>query len=113
MGETSNLFKKIRDTKGTFHVKIGIIKDRSSMKLTQYKSSQRTEYTFFQRGNVDGQKAHEKMLEISDHQGNANPNNNDTSSHSCQNGCHQKEHKEQILAGIWRKWNTYTLLVGM
>ena len=62
---------------------------------------------------MHGQKAHEKMLEISDHQGNANQNNNDTSSHSCQNGCHQNEHKEQILAGIWRKGNTYTLLVGM
>ena len=36
MGKTSNLFKKIRDTKGTFHVKIGIIKDRSSLKLTRY-----------------------------------------------------------------------------
>ena len=36
MGKTRDLFKKIRDTKGTFHVKIGIIKDRSSMKLTRY-----------------------------------------------------------------------------
>ena len=30
MGKTRDLFKKIRDTKGTFHVKIGIIKDRNS-----------------------------------------------------------------------------------
>ena len=29
MGKTSDLFKKIRDTKGTFHVKMGTIKDRS------------------------------------------------------------------------------------
>ena len=28
MGETKDLFKKIRDTKGTFHAKMGIIKDR-------------------------------------------------------------------------------------
>ena len=35
MVKTSNLFKKIRDTKGRFHVKMGIIKDRSSMKLTE------------------------------------------------------------------------------
>ena len=34
--KTRDFFKKIRDTKGTFHVKIGIIKDRSSMKLTRY-----------------------------------------------------------------------------
>ena len=60
---------------------------------------------------MDGQKAHEKMLSIAGHQGNANQNNNDTSSYSCQKGCHQKERKGQILAGIWRKGNTYTLLV--
>ena len=34
MGKT-NLFKKIRDTKGTFHAKIGSIKDRNSMDLTE------------------------------------------------------------------------------
>ena len=31
MGKTRDLFKKIRDTKGIFHAKMGIIKDRSSM----------------------------------------------------------------------------------
>ena len=31
MGKTSNLLKKIRDTKGTFHAKMGTIKDRSSI----------------------------------------------------------------------------------
>ena len=35
MGKTSDLFKKIRDTKGTFHVKMGLIKDRNSMDLTE------------------------------------------------------------------------------
>ena len=34
MGNTRDLFKKIRDTKGTFHAKIGTIKDRSAMDLT-------------------------------------------------------------------------------
>ena len=34
MGKTSDLFKKIRDTKGTFHAKMGTIKDRSVMDLT-------------------------------------------------------------------------------
>ena len=33
MGKTRDLFKKIRDTKGTFHVKIGSIKDRNGMDL--------------------------------------------------------------------------------
>ena len=35
MGKTRDLFKKIRDSKGTFHTKMGIIKDRNSMDLTE------------------------------------------------------------------------------
>ena len=35
MGKTRDLFKKIRDTKGTFHAKMGIIKDRNVMDLTE------------------------------------------------------------------------------
>ena len=35
MGKTGYLFKKIRDTKGTFHAKIGTIKDRNDMDLTE------------------------------------------------------------------------------
>ena len=35
MGKTRDLFKKIRDTKGTFHAKMGVIKDRNGMDLTE------------------------------------------------------------------------------
>ena len=35
MGKTRDLFKKIRDTKGTFHAKMGTIKDRNGMNLTE------------------------------------------------------------------------------
>ena len=35
MGKTRDLFKKIRDTKGTFHAKMGLIKDRNCMDLTE------------------------------------------------------------------------------
>jgi len=35
VGKTRDLFKKIKDTKGTFHAKIGIIKDRKDMNLTE------------------------------------------------------------------------------
>ena len=35
MGKTRDRFKKIRDTKGTFHAKMGIIKDRNGMDLTE------------------------------------------------------------------------------
>ena len=35
MGKTRELFKKIRDTEGTFHAKMGVIKDRNGMDLTE------------------------------------------------------------------------------
>ena len=35
MGKTIDLFKKIRDTKGTFHAKMGLIKDRNGLDLTE------------------------------------------------------------------------------
>ena len=35
MGKTRDLFQKIRDTKGTFHAKMGLIKDKNGMKLTE------------------------------------------------------------------------------
>ena len=47
MGKTRDLFKKIRDTKGTFHAKIGTIKTRNSMGLTEAEDSKKRwqEYT--------------------------------------------------------------------
>ena len=35
MGKTRDLFKKVQDTKGTFHAKMGTIKDRNGMDLTE------------------------------------------------------------------------------
>ena len=46
MGKTRDLFKKIRDAKGTFHAKMGTIKDRSGMDLTEAEDSKKwQEYT--------------------------------------------------------------------
>ena len=47
MGKTRDLFKKIRDTKGTFHGKNGSIKDRNGMDLTEAEDTKRRwqEYT--------------------------------------------------------------------
>ena len=47
MGKNRDLFKKIRDTKGTFHAKIGLIKDRNGMDLTETKDIKKRwqEYT--------------------------------------------------------------------
>ena len=47
MGKMRDLFKKIRDTKGTFHAKMGTIKDRNDMDLTEAKDIKKRlqEYT--------------------------------------------------------------------
>ena len=47
MGKTRDVFKKIRDTKGTFHAKMGTIKDRNSMDLTEAEDNKKRwqEYT--------------------------------------------------------------------
>ena len=46
MGNTRDLFKKIRDTKGTFHAKMGLIKDRNGLDLTEEDIKKRwQEYT--------------------------------------------------------------------
>ena len=49
--------------------------------------------TFFQRTYTDGQQAHEKILSISNHKGNANQNSNEIVLHTCQNGYRQKDKK--------------------
>ena len=50
----------------------------------------RSKQTFLQRQHTDDQKAHEKMLNITNYQGNANQNYNEVSPHTGQNGHHQK-----------------------
>ena len=47
MGKTRDFFKKIRDTEGTFHAKMGLIKDRNDMDLTEAEDIKKTgqEYT--------------------------------------------------------------------
>ena len=47
MGKTRELFKKIRDTKGTFHAKMGAIKNRNCMDLTETENTKKKwlEYT--------------------------------------------------------------------
>ena len=47
MGKTRDLFKKIRDTKGTFHAKMGTIKDRNYIDLTEVEDNKKRwqEYT--------------------------------------------------------------------
>ena len=56
MGKTRDLFKKIRDTKGTFHAMIGIIKDRSGMDLKEQK--------ILRRGGKNTQKNYTKRSSL-------------------------------------------------
>ena len=51
------------------------------------------EKTFFQRRHTDGQLAHEEMLNITNHQGNANHNHNEISPHVSQNDYCQEDNK--------------------
>ena len=46
MGKTRDLFKKIRDTKGTFHAKMGSIKDRNGMDLTEAEDIKNTQKNY-------------------------------------------------------------------
>ena len=78
-------------------IKININKQANNLTL---KMGRRAELTFFQ-GKWRCQQAHEKVLNISNRQGNADQNHNELSLHTCQNGYHQ------MLMGVWRKWNLY------
>ena len=53
MGKTRDLFKKIRDTKGTFHAKMGSIKDRNGMDLTE---AEEQKQKILRRGGKNTQK---------------------------------------------------------
>ena len=65
MGKTRDLFKKIRDTKGTFHAKIGTIKDRNGMDLTEAENIKKRwqEYTKeLYKKDLHDQDNHEGMI---------------------------------------------------
>ena len=69
MGKTRDLFKKIRDTKGIFHAKMGSIKDRNGMDLTEAEDIKKRwqEYTedLYKKGlnNLDNQDGVTTQLE--------------------------------------------------
>ena len=65
MGKTRDLFKKIRDTKGTFHAKMGSIKDRNGMDLTEAEDIKKRwqEYTEeLYKKNLHDQHNHDGMI---------------------------------------------------
>ena len=64
MGKTSNLFKKIRDTKGTFHTKMGPIKDRNDMDLTEEEDIKKRwqEYIELYKKGLDNPDNHDDVV---------------------------------------------------
>ena len=64
MGKTRDVFKKIRDTKGTFHAKKGSIKDRNGMDLTEAEDIKRRwqEYTELYKKDLHDQDNHDGMI---------------------------------------------------
>ena len=64
MGKTRDLFKKIRDTKGTFHAKMGSIKDRNGMDITEEEDIKKRcqEYTELYRKNLHDPDNHDGVV---------------------------------------------------
>ena len=64
MGKTRELFKKIRDTKGTFHTKMGLIKDRNGMDLTEAEDikKRQQEYTELYKKDLHDPYNHDGMI---------------------------------------------------
>ena len=64
MGKTGDLFKKIRDTKGTFHAKMGLIKDRNGMDLTEGEDIKKRwqEYTELYKKDLHDPDNHDGMI---------------------------------------------------
>ena len=64
MGKTGDLFKKIRDTKGTFHAKMGTIKDRNCTDLTEAEDIKKRwqEYTELQKKYLNDTDNHDGVI---------------------------------------------------
>ena len=64
MGKTGDLFKKIRETKGTFHAKMGTIKDRNGMDITEAEDikKRRKEYTELYRKDLNDPDNHDGVI---------------------------------------------------
>ena len=64
MGKTRNLLKKMRDTRGTFHAKIGTIKDRNGMDLTEAEHIKKRwqEYTELYKKDINDPDNHDDVI---------------------------------------------------
>ena len=77
--------------------------------MTQSKMGQRTKQTFLQRRHIDGLQTHEKMLNITHYQRNANQNHNEVLLHASQNGYYQSLQTINAGEGVEKREPSYTV----
>ena len=71
----------------------------------------RHEETLLQRRHQDGQTTHEKMLNVTHHQGNTNQNHCEIAPHTCQKGQREQFRQQQMLTRMQRKRISFALLI--
>ena len=85
---------------------------KTTHKTFEQKMNRGTEQTYLRRRHRNGQQVHEKMLNVTSHQGNANHKHSEMLPHTCQNGYYRKDKREKF-ARMWRKGSPGALLVEM
>ena len=73
MGKTRDLFKKTRDTKGTFHAKMGLIKDRNGMDLTEAEDIKKRWQDELYKKDLHDPDNHDGVITHLDHSGTIKP----------------------------------------
>ena len=71
------------------------------------------EQTLLPRRHTNGQQIHEKMLNFTSYEGNADQAHSEMPPHTCQNGCGQQDKQAQLLRRLWRERDPHSQLVGM
>mgnify|MGYP006876051198 CR=1 FL=1 len=84
----------------------------TNIKEPDLKMGSGTKWTFFLKKTFNGQKEHKKMLNVVNHQGNANQNHNEISSHTSQNVYYQEEKRETVGKDV-EIWEPSYAVMGM
>ena len=90
-----------------------IRKSYNSIAKKQIKMGKGPELTFLKRSHTNGQQEYENVLNVTNHQENANQNHNEVSSHSCQRMVIIKKTKDKCCCGCGENRTLVQLLVGM
>ena len=88
-----NIFANYATDKGLISKIYQQLVQQQQQQTTQSKKSRRPKQTFFQRRNIDGQQAHEQMLNTTNYLKNANQDYNKVPFHTGQDGNHEKDYR--------------------